>query len=228
MISSPRRVGDITEPVSGPAMIVPVADRHTRSVQPSGSTRTILPLPRRIHMHAIAVRSATGGIHSRYASVSYKTPPDRIGLDADMNIVFIASVAVIAPDPADSRKLYVDALGLPLTPHPGSDYWSSEQVAGAKHFGVWPLAEAAEACFGQSGWPADRPLPQASIEFEVADAPAVHAAADELEQRGFALLHAAREEPWGQTVARLLSAEGLIVGISFTPALREQRETNGS
>ncbi len=32
-----------------------------------------------------------------------------------MDIEFIASVSVIAPDPAQSRKLYVDALGLPLT-----------------------------------------------------------------------------------------------------------------
>jgi hypothetical protein len=28
-------------------------------------------------------------------------------VDADMNILFVATVAVIAPDPAQSRKLYV-------------------------------------------------------------------------------------------------------------------------
>ncbi len=134
-----------------------------------------------------------------------------------MNILFVASVAVIAPDPARSRKLYVDALGLALTAHEGSDYWSSEQIAGTKHFGVWPLAEAAEACFGQSIWPDEHPVPQASIEFEVADAPAVGAAANELEEHGWALVHPAREEPWGQTVARLLSPERLIVGISYAP-----------
>lgn len=53
----------------------------------------------------------------------------------------------------------------------------------------------------------------------MADAAAVQAAAEELEDRGFELLHQAREEPWGQTVARLVSAEGLIVGISFAPSL---------
>jgi hypothetical protein len=37
-------------------------------------------------------------------------------------------------------------------------------------------------------------------------------------ERGFALLHEAREEPWGQTVARLLSNEGAIVGISYAPS----------
>ena len=140
-------------------------------------------------------------------------------LDGRMDIVFVATIAVIAPDPAESRKLYVDALGLPLASAGDSDYWHSESVAGTKHFGVWPLTEAAQACLGQAEWPADRARPQASIEFEVADAAAVQAAAEELEDRGFELLHQAREEPWGQTVARLLSAEGLIVGISFTPSL---------
>jgi catechol 2,3-dioxygenase-like lactoylglutathione lyase family enzyme len=138
-----------------------------------------------------------------------------------MDIVFVASVAVIAPDPAPSRKLYVDALGLPLAAAEGSEYWHSGQLAGIKHFGVWPLREAAQACFGQPEWPAHRPVPQASIEFEVADAQAVGAAARELENRGFALLHAPRDEPWGQTVARLLSAEGLIVGISFARSLHD-------
>jgi hypothetical protein len=31
-----------------------------------------------------------------------------------MDVQFIASIAVIAPDPSVSRRLYVDALGLPL------------------------------------------------------------------------------------------------------------------
>jgi hypothetical protein len=64
-------------------------------------------------------------------------------------------------------------------------------------------------------------VPQASIEFEVADPAAVADAAAELEERGFRLLHPAREEPWGQTVARLLSIEGLIVGISYAPQLHK-------
>src|SRR3954447_7708858 len=136
-----------------------------------------------------------------------------------MEIQFIASIAAITPDPPKSRELFVDALGLPLEAGPGSDYFHSEQIEGAKHFGVWPLSEAAEACFGRAVWPAGRTVPQASIEFEVRDADAVQAAADELRERGFTLLHEAREEPWGQTVARLQSAEGSIIGISFAPAL---------
>jgi catechol 2,3-dioxygenase-like lactoylglutathione lyase family enzyme len=133
-----------------------------------------------------------------------------------MNIQFIAGMAVVTPDPARSRALYVDALGLPLE---GDDYVHSERIAGAKHFGVWPLEQAAQACFGASEWPPGVTVPQASIEFEVADAGAVSDAAAELRSAGFDLLHDAREEPWGQTVARLLSAEGLIVGISYAPAL---------
>jgi catechol 2,3-dioxygenase-like lactoylglutathione lyase family enzyme len=138
-----------------------------------------------------------------------------------VNTEFIASVAVVSPEPARSRKLYVEALGLPLQSHSGDDYIWTDKVDGAKHFAVWPLAEAAQACFGTSEWPADRPLPQASIEFEQADVPAVHAAGEELEANGFSLLHAAREEPWGQTVVRLLSPEGVIVGVCFTPSMHE-------
>ena len=49
-----------------------------------------------------------------------------------MKIEFIASFAVITPDPARSRKLYLDALGLPLAgAESDSDYLHSEQVDGA-------------------------------------------------------------------------------------------------
>lgn len=135
-----------------------------------------------------------------------------------MEILFVASVSVIAPDPVESRRLYVDALGLPLERLDG-EYFASEHIAGSKHFGVWPLTEAAQACFGAEAWPADHPVPQASIEFELADADAVAEGAAELEAAGHRLLHGARTEPWGQTVARLQSPEGLVVGLSFAPWL---------
>jgi catechol 2,3-dioxygenase-like lactoylglutathione lyase family enzyme len=138
-----------------------------------------------------------------------------------MNILFIASISVIAPDPPKSRELYVDALGLPLTADQGGEYWHSEKIAGSKHFGVWPLSEAAQACFGAPEWPSELNVPQASVEFEVEDADAVTAAGEELEEAGFELLHLAREEPWGQTVARVLSSEGVIVGISYAPWLHD-------
>jgi catechol 2,3-dioxygenase-like lactoylglutathione lyase family enzyme len=142
-----------------------------------------------------------------------------------MDIQFIASFAVIAPDPVESRKLYVDTLGLPLE-RAGGDYFASEKVGGSKHFGVWPLTEAAQACFGTTEWPSDRPVPQASVEFELADIDAVHAATVELEEHGFSVLHPPRTEPWGQTVARILSSEGLIVGLSYAPSFHEDRATS--
>ena len=138
-----------------------------------------------------------------------------------MNIEFLSTVAMISPDPSASRRLYVGTLGLPLEGH-GGDYVHSEQIAGCKSFGIWPLSEAAEACFGTPHWPVERPVPQASIEFDVTDAAAVGPAARELELAGYELLHGPRREPWGQTVARLQSLEGAIVGISYTPVLHEQ------
>jgi len=136
-----------------------------------------------------------------------------------MNVLFIASMSVVAADPPQSRKLFMDALGLPLEKYEADEYYSSESIRGSKHFGVWPLTQAAEACFGTPTWPADRLVPQASIEFEVEDAAAVVAAGDELERAGYELLHPARTEPWGQTVTRLLTDDGLIVGISYAPSL---------
>ncbi|HEV7653241.1 MAG TPA: VOC family protein [Mycobacteriales bacterium] len=134
-----------------------------------------------------------------------------------MRVQFIASFAVITERPQESRKLYVDALGLPL--EGDDDYVHSEAIDGSKHFGVWPLAQAAQACFGTAEWPADRTVPQASVEFEVEDEAAVAAAAKELQDKGYPLLHEARTEPWGQTVARLLSPENLIIGLSYAPHL---------
>ena len=138
-----------------------------------------------------------------------------------MNVQFVSSFAVISPDIDTSCKLYVDALGLPLSANEGDQYLHSERVDGARHFGVWPLWQAAEACFGARDWPADRTRPQASVEFDVESPEAVAAGAGELERAGFELLHSARREPWGQTVARVISGEGLIVGVSYVPSMHE-------
>jgi len=138
-----------------------------------------------------------------------------------MNVQFISSFAVITPDIDASRRLYVDALGLPLAASEGDEYLHSERVDGAKHLGVWPLWQAAEACFGTRDWPADRSRPQASVEFDVESPEAVAAGAEELERAGAELLHPARQEPWGQTVARVISPEGLIVGVSYVPSMHE-------
>ena len=132
-----------------------------------------------------------------------------------MKVMFVAGFAPIVADPASAKLLYVEQLGLPLEGVSG-DYVATEKVDGVKHLGVWPLADAAESCFGSSVWPEDLPVPQATIEFEVDDE---EAAAAELEAAGHSLVHPAKTEPWGQSIARLLSGDGLLVGVTHTPWL---------
>jgi catechol 2,3-dioxygenase-like lactoylglutathione lyase family enzyme len=101
------------------------------------------------------------------------------------------------------------------------DYLSMDRFEGANHFGVWPLRMAAQSCFDREEWPADLPKPQATIEFELSDIESVHAAVDEMKAAGQEFVHEARLEPWGQTIARFLSPEGILVGLSFAPWLHD-------
>ncbi len=133
-----------------------------------------------------------------------------------MKIAFVASFSPIVRDLSASRSFYQDALGLTFEGGEG-DYAFTEKLGGAKHFGMWPLADAAQSCFGTRDWPEEVPVPQASVEFELQDLDAVAAAARELEARGYKLIHGSRTEPWNQTIARLLSPEGLLVGVCYTP-----------
>ena len=137
-----------------------------------------------------------------------------------VKIESMTSVAVITSDATASRALYLDALGLPLKRLDG-DYFATGEVSGCNHFGVWPLAQAAEACFGTRTWPDDVARPQVSVEFEVSDAAAVSEGAQELRSRGYDVLHDAKTEPWGQVVARLLSPEGAVIGLSYAPVLHD-------
>src|SRR5450759_84289 len=76
-----------------------------------------------------------------------------------MNVLFIAGFGPIATDIDDSRRLYGDALGIAFKVEEG-DYLHTEQVDGAKTFAVWPLAQAAESCFGTIQWPTDVVVPR--------------------------------------------------------------------
>ncbi len=136
-----------------------------------------------------------------------------------MKVQFVASFSPIVLDASQAQSLYAEALGLTFEGGQG-EYVFTEQLSGVKHFGLWPLRDAAQACFGVDEWPADVPVPQASVEFEVAD---VAAAAAELREGGHRLLHDAKTEPWGQVTARLLSPDGLLVAVCHTPWFHEGR-----
>jgi len=135
-----------------------------------------------------------------------------------MRVLFIAGFGPITADVEGSRRLYEDALGIAFKLEDG-EYRHTEELKGANSFAVWPLEQAAESCFGAKEWPADIPRPQAWLEFDVED---VAAATAEMESRGYRLLVANRTEPWGQVVSRVLSPEGLLVGLTMTPWMRNQ------
>lgn len=136
-----------------------------------------------------------------------------------MEIKCIAGFASITKEPAASASLYQNALGLPLEMM--GDYRFMDNFPGANHFGVWPLSMAAQSCFGQNEWPESFPEPTATIEFELADTTAVEAAVQEMKENGQESVHEARTEPWGQTIARFMSPEGVLVGLSYAPWLHE-------
>src|SRR3990172_4128529 len=137
-----------------------------------------------------------------------------------MKIGFVAGFGPIVRDPNVSRAWWQAALGQELK-EIAEDYYGTDDLAGVKAFALWPMAQAAENTFGSTDWPADLPTPQAWIELDVESAAAVVRAAAELAAAGHRLLREARAEPWGQTTARLLSPEGLLVGISYTPWMHE-------
>lgn len=135
-----------------------------------------------------------------------------------MKVLFVAGFGPIASDVAESRRLYEEALGITFKVE-DVDYLHTEELPGAKSFAVWPLYQAAQSCFGRSEWPGEVPRPQAWLEFDVDD---VGQATAELERRGYRILVRNRTEPWGQVVSRLLSPEGLLVGVTMTPWMREK------
>lgn len=144
-----------------------------------------------------------------------------------MKPLFIGAIGIITNDLVEGRAFYVDTIGLPLKQAEGTNFLHSGKLEGSKYFGVWPLSEAAKVCFGTASWPTGRPVPQLFIEFEMASPAGVTRAASELESKGHALLHSPRTDPWGQTVARLQTKDGLIIGISYVPWMHpaESRKT---
>ena len=130
-----------------------------------------------------------------------------------MEILFVAGFSPIVPDPIIGRPFYQEALGLRLKTVEG-DYIAVDGFEGSKHLGVWPLADAAQSCFGVSEGPDDIPVPQASIEFEVSD---VQAAAAELTARGYDLIHEVRNRALGSAHCPTIGARRPVGGRVLVP-----------
>lgn len=135
-----------------------------------------------------------------------------------MKVLFVAGFGPIVSDMQANQTFYGEVLGVPL--EGDESYLSTQHLAGVKHFALWPLSGAAQSCFETENWPTDLPVPQGWIEFDVDD---VAAATVELENKGYRVLLAVKQEPWGQTVTRLLGPDGLLVGITYTPSLHSEQ-----
>ncbi len=141
-------------------------------------------------------------------------------METAIRILFIAGFGPIVDKPADSRKLYSEILGIRFKEESG-EYLHTEALKGAKNFALWPLSQAAQSCFGKDSWPDDILIPHAWLEFDV---DSVEKTTAHLESQGYRLLIKNKKEPWGQTVSRFISPEGLLVGVTFTPCMREEKE----
>lgn len=139
-----------------------------------------------------------------------------------IKVLFIAGFGPIVTNQKENEQLFKNILGLPLETIEGYDgYLHSEKVQGVKCFALWPLDKAAMSCFGTAVWPESVPVPQAWLEIDVAD---ISSATLILEQNGYQLLTRLQEEPWGQTVTRFLSPDGILMAIAHTPFLRDVAE----
>jgi hypothetical protein len=137
-----------------------------------------------------------------------------------IKILFILGFGPIVRDTAESRKLYSESLGIRFKEE-SDEYLHTETLKGAKTFALWPLSQAAQSCFGRDSWPDNIPVPQAWLEFDV---DSVEKATANLESRGYRMLVKNKKEPWGQTVSRFISPEGLLVGVTFTQGMRGKKE----
>src|SRR5579871_5297958 len=121
----------------------------------------------------------------------------------NIKVLFVAGFGPIVREPIASRALYSDALGIGFKEEKDG-YLHTEALPGVKTFALWPLAQAAQACFGKNSWPSEIPAPQAWLEFDVED---VAAATAELESQGHRMVVKNKKEPWGQTVSRFITPE---------------------
>jgi catechol 2,3-dioxygenase-like lactoylglutathione lyase family enzyme len=137
-----------------------------------------------------------------------------------MDVQFVAGFGPIVRDSAESRRFYEQSLGIALNePTPG--YLDTHSLPGVKVFALWRLTDAAQQTFGTPDWPDDLPVPQSWLEFELSSPAAVEDGEAELSRAGYDILVPTHVEPWGQTTTRLLSPEGMLVGLSYFAELHE-------
>jgi catechol 2,3-dioxygenase-like lactoylglutathione lyase family enzyme len=141
-----------------------------------------------------------------------------------MKIQFVAGFGPIVRDVPLSRAFWGDHLGIALE-EAAPQYFTNDDLEGVKAFALWPLSQAAESCFGTDTWPDDIPAPCTWLEFDLDSPDAVAPAAVEMVERGHRLLKETVVEPWGQTVARVLSPEGILVGLVYTPWMHKDNQT---
>jgi hypothetical protein len=134
----------------------------------------------------------------------------------NFKVLFIAGFGPILREETAGRKLFGEALGIRFKEEQDG-YLHTEALPGAMTFALWPLRQAAQSCFATDHWPDDITPPQAWLEFDV---DSVEKATAKLESQGYRMLVKNKTEPWGQTVSRFLTPEGLLIGVTMTPSLR--------
>ena len=137
-----------------------------------------------------------------------------------MKATFVAGFGPIVRDTDAGRAFWGAGLGIALN-EAAPGYWTNDDLDGVRAFALWPLDQAARSCFGSETWPEEIPAPQAWVELDVESPEAVSDAVSELEAAGHRVLRGAGEEPWGQVTSRLLSPEGLLVGVTYTPWMHQ-------
>lgn len=140
-----------------------------------------------------------------------------------MKASFVAGFGPIVREANASQAFWREGMGIELG-EIAPEYLGTDDLDGVKAFALWPLSHAAQSTFGTDEWPVEVPVPQAWIELDVESAEAVGSAVEELASAGHRVLRGATLEPWGQTTSRLLSPEGLLVGVTFTPWMHEGHE----
>jgi len=136
----------------------------------------------------------------------------------NIKVLFIAGFGPIVRDAA-SNKLYP---GEPRHPFQRRDRRLFAYRGAARSQDVRPVAAfSGGAVLFQQGFLAwQHPYPSSWLEFDV---DSVEKATAELESQGYRMLVKIKKEPWGQTVSRFLGPEGLLVGITFTPVMRQEK-----